>query len=151
MALHRKPGAQIIRTPAPDENARVQSYGGSSLAPGMGGPTTLLGKNLRDSLNDEAMAKVLATGSAGRGDAIPAGEVDPLHLDANSLPAGGELQQRKISADSYPIAAGGSMVNQQDANKVFGDVVARPQRAAHKLNANGIRALEHNVKGKHGK
>jgi hypothetical protein len=49
MALHKKPKpGTIIRTPAPDENARVQKYGGSSLSPGQGGPTTLLGANLRD-------------------------------------------------------------------------------------------------------
>jgi hypothetical protein len=137
MALHKKPkGGQIIRTPAPDEDARSQNYGSSSLPPGKGGPTTLLGANLRDSIEDVAMAKVLAKGTSGRDDEIPA---DLTSFNASDLPAGGSLQLRGISDASYPLAHG--MTRNQNPDAVFGNVTARPQRVAHKLSANGMKAL----------
>ncbi len=146
MALHKKPrGGQIIRTPSPDEDARTQNYGSSSLPPGKGGPLTLLGQNLRDSLDDPAMEKILAQGTAGRDDAIPADNVDDYsHLksfNAEDLPADGSLQRRSVSAASYPVAAGGSMVRQQNPDAVFGKLTARPQRATDKLSANGMKVL----------
>jgi hypothetical protein len=143
MALHKKPiGGQIIRTPAPDEDARVQNYGSSSLAPGKGGPLTALGRNLRDSIDDPARDKILAQGSAGRGDEIPADDTELATLrsfDAEDLPAGGELQRRKVSDASYPVAHG--QVRQQNPDAVFGNVAARPQRVAKRLSANGMKAL----------
>ncbi len=144
MAIQKRPkGHQVIRTPAPDEeNARVQNYGASSLPPGQGGPLTLLGRNLRDSVEDPARDKVLAQGSAGRGDEIPADDTDYAELrtfNAEDLPADGSMQRRSVSDASYPLAHG--MARQQDPEKALGKVIARPQRVAHKLNANGMKAL----------
>jgi hypothetical protein len=144
MAIHKKPkGHQVIRTPAPDEeNARVQNYGGSSLPPGQGGPLTLLGRNLRDSVEDPARDKILSQGSAGRGDEIPADDGDLAKLrtfNAEDLPADGSMQRRTVSDTSYPPTHGA--VRQQDPSAAFGNVAARPQRVPHKLSANGMKAL----------
>jgi hypothetical protein len=76
------------------------------LAPGKGGPQSLLGQNLRDSVDDPAMDQVLKSGTAGRDDSIPAD--------------GEDFQTRSVSDQSYPVAAGGSMVRQQNPDKIFG-------------------------------
>jgi hypothetical protein len=139
MALHKKPkGGQIVRTPAPDEDARVQNYGASSLVPGKGGPLTLLGANLRDSIDDPALEKVLSKGIAGRGDEIPA-DSEAGSLAANDLPTDGSLQRRLVPDKMYPPSHG--MTRQQNPDAVFGNVTARPQRVARKLSANGMKAL----------
>jgi len=132
----RKPGAQILRTPAPDELSTIRSPRGgaaygqnspignpSSIPPGQGGPQSLLGKNLRESVDDPAADMVLAHGVAGRGDSIPADD------DYND--AGGQL--RLVSDKLYPVAAGGSMVRQQDPEKVFGK--AKPSLPSNESNS----------------
>jgi hypothetical protein len=110
----RQPGAQIVRTPAPDELTEIrrpkggQGYGQnapqpSSVAPGKA-VESALGSNLRQSqvadTYEDVLSEVIAKGVAGRGDAIPAdGEDDQL---------------RTVSAEMYPVAAFGSMKRQQD-------------------------------------
>jgi len=142
MAVHKKAGHQVNRTPAPDADPRVQNYGSSSLPPGQGGPLTALGRNLQDSIDDPARDKVLSKGTAGRDDEIPADDSDLATLksfDASDLPADGSLQRRRVLAEMYPVAAGESMKRQQNFN-----ISSNPQRRpADKLNANGVRALEH--------
>lgn len=102
---------------------------------------TLLGRNLEDSIDDPARDKILARGTAGRGDEIPADLSELKSFDAADLPAGGELQRRTVSDTAYPSTHGA--VRQQDPEKVFGNVTARPQRVADRLSANGVRALDH--------
>ena len=80
----------------------------SSIAPGQGGPQSLLGKKLRESVDDPAADMVLAHGVAGRGDQIPADD------DYND--AGGQL--RLVSDKMLPAAHG--QTRQQDPEKVFG-------------------------------
>jgi hypothetical protein len=105
----KKPGAQILRTPAPDEVTRIRSpkggegYGqnapqASSIAPGKGGPQSLLGQNMRESVDDPVADEILAHGIAGRGDNIPAD--------------GDDDQLRNVSAEMYPPTHGA--VRQQD-------------------------------------
>ena len=68
----KKPGYQVVRTPAPDEVTRVRdpqggdAYGQnsgagnpSSLPPGKGGAQSLLGQNMRDSVDDPVMEQIL--------------------------------------------------------------------------------------------
>jgi len=109
----KKPGAQINRTPAPklDRQHGGLDYGEAnafqsvaSIPPGVGGPQTVLGKNLRESVDDPVADEVLAHGVSGRGDAIPAD--------------GDDDQLRTVSAEMYPPAHG--QVRQQDPDKVFG-------------------------------
>lgn len=113
----KKPGAQINRTPAPDEVTNIRSpkggnsYGQNSgegnspsLGIGKGGPQTLLGQNLRESVDDPLADMILSKGVAGRGDNIP---VD-----------GDDDQLRTVSAEMYPAAHG--MVRQQNPDLVFG-------------------------------
>jgi hypothetical protein len=142
MALHQKPkGGEIIRTPAPDADPRVQNYGASSLVPGKGGPLTALGRNLEDSIDDPARDKILAQGTAGRGDEISADLSELKSFDASDLPADGSLQRRTVSDTAYPSTHGA--VRQQDPQKAFGNVTDRPQRISDRLSANGVRALNH--------
>lgn len=103
----KKPGAQINRTPAPklDRQHGGLDYGEANayqsvaaLPPGVGGPQTVLGKNLRESVDDPVADEVLAHGVAGRGDSIPAD--------------GDDLQTRNVSAEMYPPTHGA--VRQQD-------------------------------------
>jgi hypothetical protein len=93
----KKPGAQINRTPAPklDRQHGGLDYGEanayqsvSSLPPKVGGPQTILGKNLRESVDDPVADEVLARGVAARGDQISAD--------------GDDLQLRTVSAEMYP-------------------------------------------------
>jgi hypothetical protein len=109
----KKPGAQINRTPAPKQDLKTggEDYGEanapdtpSSLPPGVGGPMTKLGQNLRDSVSDDVIGQVIAGGIAGRRDQIPGDD------DFND--AGGQL--RAVSDKPYPSAHG--MVRQQDPN-----------------------------------
>jgi hypothetical protein len=89
------------------------------------------------------MAKVLAKGIAGRDDEIPADDADLGQLrsfNSEDLPADGSLQRRSVSDASYPPAHG--MTRQQNPDAVFGSNAALPQRAAVKLSANGMKALE---------
>lgn len=115
----RAPGAQILRTPAPDVVSSIRNTSGESgygqsasplgnatvtLPPGKGGPQSLLGQNLRESVDDPVADAVLAKGIAGRDDQIPADGPDD--------------QLRSISAKMYPPAHGA--VRQQDPDRVFG-------------------------------
>jgi len=96
MALGKKPkGLQINRTPAPklDLKNGGEDYGQanapdtpSSVPPGVGGPQTKLGQNLRESVDDPVFDQVLSKGVAGRGDFAPADDNDQL---------------RPVSAESY--------------------------------------------------
>jgi hypothetical protein len=144
MALHKKPtGHQVNRTPAPDADPRIQNYGSSSLPPGQGGPLTALGRNLRDSIDDPARDKVLAKGTAGRDDEIPADDSDLATLksfDANDLPADGSLQRRSVPDGSYPLTPGADR-RQQNPDAVFGGHVGARRRPAIRLSANGMKAL----------
>jgi hypothetical protein len=102
-----QPGAQINRTPAPKLTTRTggQDYGEanssapSSLPPGVGGPQSILGQNMRDSVDDPVLAEVMAKGIAGRGDSIPADNKDQL---------------RQVSAEMLAPTHGA--VRQQDPN-----------------------------------
>jgi hypothetical protein len=96
----KKPGLQVVRTPAPKQDLKTggEDYGEanapdtpSSVPPGVGGPMTKLGQNLRDSVDDDVIGQVIAGGIAGRGDKIPADGSDQL---------------REVSAESYPAAHG---------------------------------------------
>jgi hypothetical protein len=113
----KKPGGQINRTPAPKQDLKTggESYGQANdvdtpaaLPPGVGGPRTKLGQNLRDSVDDDVIGRVVAGGIAGRGDQIPA--------DGDYNDAGGQL--RRVSSESYPPAHG--HVRQQNPDLVFG-------------------------------
>jgi hypothetical protein len=103
----KKPGAQINRTPAPklDRQHGGLDYGEANayqsvaaLPPGKGGPQTVLGQNLRESVDDPVADEVLAHGVSGRGDSIPAD--------------GDDLQLRNVSAEMYPPTHGAK--RQQD-------------------------------------
>lgn len=96
-------GAQINRTPAPDEVTQIRAPRGgngygqntpqpSSVPPGKA-VESILATNLRESQADaeDVLSQIIAKGVAGRGDEIP---------------ADGSLQQRAISAQSYPLAHG---------------------------------------------
>jgi hypothetical protein len=119
----KKPGMQILRTPAPDTVTDIRSSRGgsaygqsgghnpSSIAPGQGGPQSLLGQNMRQSVDDPAMDQVLAKGSAGRDDQIPSDSED--------------FQLRPISDRSYPLAHG--MARQQNPDAVFGKARTLPE------------------------
>lgn len=113
----KKPGAQINRTPAPklDRQHGGMDYGEANavdsvaaLPPGVGGPQSKLGQNLRDSVDDDVIGQVIAGGIAGRGDNIPA--------DGDYNDAGGQL--RAVSDKMYPPAHGA--VRQQNPDLVFG-------------------------------
>ncbi len=111
----RKPGGQIVRTPAPDDvteirNPKGSGYGQngpqpSSVAPGKAVESPL-GSNLRQSqiadTETDVLSQVIAGGISGRGDAIPA--------DDDYSDAGGQL--RAVSSKMYPPSHG--MVRQQD-------------------------------------
>jgi len=112
----RKPGAQILRTPAPDELTNIRNPQGgsgygqnapqpSSVAPGKA-VESALASNLRQSqvadTETDVLSMVIAGGIAGRGDAIPADD------DYND--AGGQL--RTVSDKMYPATFG--MKRQQD-------------------------------------
>ncbi len=111
---HKKqPGAQINRTPAPKLDLKTggEDYGQANAAdavaalpPGVGGPQTKLGKNLRESVDDPVADEILAHGISGRGDQIPAD--------------GDDYQLRQVSGEMYPASYG--HVRQQDPDKVFG-------------------------------
>jgi hypothetical protein len=103
--------AQINRTPAPDEVTTIRSprggQGAGQNAPqpsvipvGKGGPQTILGQNLRESVDDPTADAVLKFGTAGRPDQIPAD--------------GEDLQLRSVSAKMYPPTHGAA--RQQDPN-----------------------------------
>jgi hypothetical protein len=106
----KRRGAQIVRTPAPDEVTEIRNpkgigYGAngpqpSSVAPGKAVESPLA-TNLRESQADseDVLAQVIAKGVAGRGDDVPA--------DGND-------QLRAVSAEMYPTAHG--MKRQQAAN-----------------------------------
>jgi len=112
---HGKPAPhQVNRTPSPDVVSSIRSTSGQSgygqsasplgnskvsLPPGVGGPQSLLGKNLRESVDDPAMDQVLKSGTAGRDDSIPADD---------------GLQRRSVSDVSYPLAHGA--VRQQNSD-----------------------------------
>jgi hypothetical protein len=108
----RQPGAQIVRTPAPDELIEIrrpkggQGYGQnapqpSSVAPGKA-VESALGSNLRQSqvadTSEDVLSDVIAKGVAGRADAISAD--------------GDDDQLRNVSAEMYPPTHGA--VRQQD-------------------------------------
>jgi hypothetical protein len=88
MAIGQKPKAlQINRTPAPKQDLKTggESYGQSndidtpaSLPPGVGGPQSKLGQNLRESVNDPVADQILSQGVAGRGDFVPTDGSDQL-------------------------------------------------------------------------
>jgi hypothetical protein len=121
MAIGNKPH-QINRTPAPrraapdvvthirntqgqagyGESASPEGNSKVTLVPGTGGPQSLLGQNLLDSVEDEVFGQVLAKGVAGRGDYAPADDNDQL---------------RPVSAEPYPTAH--SMSRQQSD---YGDI-----------------------------
>ena len=118
----RKPGAQIVRTPAPDELTTIRDpHGGggygqnapqpSSVAPGKA-VESALGSNLRQSqvadTDTDILSEVIAHGVAGRGDQIPA--------DGDYNDAGGQL--RAVSSKMYPPSHG--HVRQQNPDLVFG-------------------------------
>jgi hypothetical protein len=111
MAYHknRKPGAQINRTPAPDEITNIRKPG--MFSPGTNGPQpsainpgqaseSLLAQNLRQSqvadTEEDVLSEIIRSGTAGRGDDRP--EKDDAF--------------RTISAAPYPAAHG--MVRQQN-------------------------------------
>lgn len=109
----RKPGAQILRTPAPDEVTHIRNPQGgesfgqnapqpSSVAPGKA-VESALGSNLRQSqvadTDEDVLSQVIAGGVAGRGDQVPA--------DGND-------QLRPVSAKMLAPAHG--MKRQQDPN-----------------------------------
>jgi len=116
---HKRKGAPINKTPAPDEISEIRhprggQYGAynpeanpSSIAPGKA-VESALGSNLRQSQSadaeDDVLSQVIAQGVAGRGDNIPADD------DYND--AGGQL--RRVSDTMYPVSPG--MKRQQDPN-----------------------------------
>lgn len=94
---------KILRTPAPDEVTSVRSptkagYGmngdtsGSSVPPGKA-VRSILGQNLMESQDDGegVLQKIIEGGVAGRDDRVP---------------ADGNVQQRTVSANPYPITRG---------------------------------------------
>lgn len=103
MAVQTRKGqrpAQINRTPAPklDLKNGGLDYGEAqdlntpaSVPPGVGGPQSKLGQNLRDSVDDPVLAQVIAQGVAGRPDQVP---------------ADGNTQQRTVSATPYEASHG---------------------------------------------
>ncbi len=109
---HKKqPGAQILRTPAPKQDLKTggESYGQANavdsvaaLPPGVGGPQTILGKNLRDSVDDPVFDQILKSGVAGRDDSIPADD---------------NLQTRVVSDQSYAPSFGMKRQQNPDALK----------------------------------
>jgi len=113
-----QPGFQVNRTPAPDEVTEIRhprsgnTYGQNApqpsvIPPGKGGPQTVLGQNLRESVDDPVADAILSRGVSGRGDNIPAD--------------GDDYQLRAVSSEMYPPSHG--MVRQQDPDKVFGKTV----------------------------
>jgi len=108
--LDKRKGAQINRTPAPDEITDIRRPGvfspgtngaqPSSVAPGQASES-ILAQNLREGQTDgeDVLSKVIAGGVSGRGDDIPA--------DGND-------QLRQVSATPYPSAFGHQ--RQQDPN-----------------------------------
>jgi hypothetical protein len=103
----KAPAAKINRTPAPKitRNSGGTTYGQandvntpSSVTPNNPAVISELGLNLRSSVDDPVIAEVLAHGTSGRGDQIPAD--------------GDDDQLRPVSAESYPAAHG--MVRQQN-------------------------------------
>jgi hypothetical protein len=107
----KKPGAQINRTPAPklDRQHGGLDYGEANayqsvaaLPSGVGGPQTILGKNLRDSVDDPVFDQILKSGVAGRDD---------------SIPADGDLQTRVVSDQSYAPSFGMKRQQNPDALK----------------------------------
>ena len=107
--------AQINRTPAPDEVTQIrnprggQGAGQNAPQPSVipvckGGPQTILGQNLLESVDDPTFEQILKSGTAGRDDSIPAD--------------GEDFQRRTVSDQSYPVAHG--MVRQQNPDAVFG-------------------------------
>jgi len=126
---HKKVGAKILRTPAPDEVTEIRNPKGgsgygqnssannpSSIAPGKAAESALA-SNLRQSQSadaeDDVLSQVIAQGIAGRDDQIPA--------DGDYNDAGGQL--RRVSDVSYPPTHGA--VRQQDPN-----FWAKPKSAA---------------------
>jgi hypothetical protein len=102
----KRKGAQIVKTPAPDQVTNIRNPKGgygtdgpqpSSVAPGMA-VESMLASNLREAQADseDVLSQVIAHGVSGRDD---------------SIPADGNVQQRKISADAYPAA--GNLKRQQ--------------------------------------
>jgi hypothetical protein len=106
----RKAGAQIVRTPAPDELTTIRSPRGGS-GPGQNAPQpssinpgqaseSLLGQNLRQSqvadTSEDVLSEVIAGGIAGRGDSVPADGNDQLRTVSNKMlpPAHGMKRQQ---------------------------------------------------------
>jgi hypothetical protein len=128
----RKPGAQILRTPAPDELTQIRNPQGgtgygqnapqpSSVAPGKA-VESAMASNLRESqvadTSEDVLSEVIAKGVAGRGDTIPA--------DGDYDDAGGQL--RRVSSQMYPPSHG--MVRQQNPDAVFGKGSSLPSNEA---------------------
>lgn len=83
----KKRPMQVLRTPAPKQDLKSggESYGQANdtdtpvaLPPGVGDAQTILGKNLRSSVPDPVLDTVVARGTAGRPDQIPADGSDQL-------------------------------------------------------------------------
>lgn len=109
----KKRPVQILRTPAPrlDLKNGGEDYGEAnapdtpaSIPPGVGGPQSKLGQNLRDSVDDDVLPQVIAKGTAGRGDQLPSDD---------------NVQQRAISATPYEPSHGlkRQQVNLADVGK----------------------------------
>lgn len=104
-------GYQVVKTPAPRQDLKTggESYGQANdvdtpavVPPGVGDAQTILGKNLRSSVPDTVLDTVIAQGTAGR---------------ADNVPADGNEQQRTVSATPY-AASHGLHRQQQDYGSI---------------------------------
>ena len=146
MAIGQRP-YQSNRTPAPKQDLKTggESYGQANdvdtpavLPPSVGGPQTILGKNLRDSVNDLAFEKVLSVGTAGRDDKIPADDAaSSRSFNAKDLPADGSLQRRTVSAASYAPSMGAK--RQQNPDAVFSKGNSLPAKLGATLDDSAAR------------
>ncbi|HUI12575.1 MAG TPA: hypothetical protein VL048_03790 [Xanthobacteraceae bacterium] len=101
---------RINRTPAPDEISHVRSPSGATYGQndGTANPSRTpapgvrvvsgLGLNMEQSVDDPALAEVIAHGVAGRGDQVPA-------------PKSEDWQERAEPAEPFPITFGHKRVS----------------------------------------
>ena len=129
----KKRGYQVVRTPAPDEVSRIRSPQGgdaygqnsgagnpSSLPPGKGGAQSLLGQNMRDSVDDPVMDQILRVGVAGRGDSIPADDSvqeRPVSDRGYSPTFGAKRQQADLSTIGRPSLPATTTPGASDADQ----------------------------------
>jgi hypothetical protein len=122
----KSPTAGAVKTPAPSamqprsggQGYGEASYNGpSSLPPGQGGPQSTLAKNLKDSVTDPLLDRIISKGTAKSGDAVDLQSPQTRTVSDHGYPAAHGHRSR-TAGDGSPGGTVPSKTGYQDATPI---------------------------------